>query len=143
MRSLILFLILAVATACQSPQQAEEAQQAWDSVMRVHDEAMTQMGTLNRTKTQLGAYLDGSAELAEEQRQEIEQTMENLSAAQDGMMNWMSNLVSPLDSLRASRSHEEVMEYLAAEQAAVNKVQEDINAALDAGRHLLGSLEER
>lgn len=122
----------------QSPQEKEQ-HQFYNQMMAVHDEVMPRMGELVRLTQGLEDKLKALPNADAVQRNNIEQTIEALQYADGGMMMWMRE-VQPLDQLRQSMSHEEIMTYIQQEQVKVEKVKENILTSLDAAKQLLESL---
>jgi hypothetical protein len=62
--------------------------------------------------------------------------IDNLEAADEGMMEWMSNLMQ-LEDLRKNKSHEDIMSYLEEQKAAALKVEKDISDSMGNAKRIL------
>ncbi len=145
---LFFFLIGSLAfSACQSGEQQpseEELQtqqeQMWNEVMAVHDEVMPQMSEIKRLQNELKAYIGEDSSLDAEVQEKVGQAVQELSAAGEGMMSWMSN-IRQLEPLREEMDHEGIMNYLKEEKTKVDKVKEDMINSIEKGKEMMGSLE--
>jgi hypothetical protein len=67
-----------------------------------------------------------------------EETLRNLEAAEDGMMEWMAGIsAQPLDSLRAKYDHAGVMASIDREKVAIEQVEAAFNQSLEAASALI------
>jgi hypothetical protein len=148
MRNLILLLALAGTvlgigcggsnqdTGLASPVEQQEA--AWAKMMEVHDAVMPKMAEMNRVSRELKALAEGLEDKT--QLELINNAVENLETASEGMMAWMGELQQP-KKLREEKSHEEIMDYLKAETEEITQVQEDMLSSLEQGQTLLKELQ--
>jgi uncharacterized protein YukE len=148
MRNLILLLALAGTvfgigcgdsnkdSGSASPVEQQEA--AWAKMMEVHDAVMPKMAEMNRVSRELKALAEGLEDKT--QLELINNAVENLEAASEGMMVWMGEL-QQLKKLREEKSHEEIMDYLNAETEEITQVQEDMLSSLEQGQTLLKELQ--
>ncbi|MEM9888278.1 MAG: hypothetical protein AAF849_20460 [Bacteroidota bacterium] len=122
---MLCILLMGCKEANNSTQQTTEntVQQAWDEMMVIHDEVMPKMSEINRLKKQLVAQGDTTI------------VYENLQKAEDGMWDWMHNLVS----LEEVKKMEEAaaMQHLRAEIAEITEVREEMQESIEAGEQLL------
>lgn len=140
MRNLILLLALAgtvFGIGCGGS-NVEQQEAAWAKMMEVHDAVMPKMADMNRVSRELKALAEGLEDKT--QLELINNAVENLEAASEGMMAWMGELKQP-KKLREEKSHEEIMNYLNAETEEITQVQEDMLSSLEQGQTLLKELQ--
>jgi hypothetical protein len=97
---LILFLSLAVLTACEEDPKdnpvLKEAFKIHNEAMAIHDEIMPQMKDLNDTKKAVQQAMNQIQIRAEEMDTEsfsaLQAAMSSLVAADEGMRDWMANI---------------------------------------------------
>ena len=135
--SLLIFSLLVLSCNQTAKQQAAE-QQLWDEVMAVHDEVMPKMGEINQLGRDLRAKSEGLDSTLTDQRNQIMAGISALEQADEGMMSWMS-AIEPLDELRESKTHEQILAYLKEEQQKIAKVKEDMLKSMEEGKKLLNS----
>lgn len=145
----ILFFFLGVAlfAACntageQQPSEEDNLaaqEQLWDEVMATHDEVMPQMSEIKRLERELGEYVGEESQLDAEMQEKINQTIQQLETAGEGMMSWMSN-IRQLEPLRKEMDHEGVMNYLEEEKEKIDKVKNDMVRSIEDGSALLNEL---
>ena len=140
--SLSLFLFVALFSCQSTPNQAEiDAQQAlWEEVMAIHDEVMPKISEMNQISREFKKIEEKESDLFESYREPIIMSRERLEAAEEGMFSWM-NEFQPLDKLRESKSHEEILAYLNGEKEKIAKVKDDMLNSLSGGIELLDKFE--
>jgi hypothetical protein len=135
MNHLSLFALLLVALSifsCTDPAELED--QAWKEVMRIHDEVMPEMATINRIKRGLKAEIaDTTATLSADRQTTLINTIQQLEAAEEGMMSWMEQVKSPA-ALRETLEHEAILSYLQDQQEKIEIVKRDMLTSIEAGR---------
>ncbi len=137
MKATQIVFLLVIVTACnQTAQQQQEEQKRWEEMMAIHDEVMPKMADINALSRQLKEKLAVLDTTQTEAQQKLRQTIEALSAAEDGMMTWMAE-IEPLSTLRETKKHEEIMTYLAEELKKVTKVKEDMLRSIELGQQAL------
>lgn len=146
MRILLTICSLFFLVACgDSPQNAEEEAQfaeqneAFDAMMVVHDDVMPKMSDISRVRRALKGHL-GNEELSAEAKAKIQENIDGLNNADDGMMNWMRNVQQPR-KLRKTKSHDEIMQYFAAQKAEIEKVQRAMETNIIGGQMMLSEIE--
>jgi hypothetical protein len=135
MNHLSLFAMLLVALSifsCTDPAELED--QAWKEVMRIHDEVMPEMATINRIKRGLKAEMaDTTATLSADRQTTLITTIQQLEAAEEGMMSWMEQVKSPA-ALRETLEHEAILSYLQDQQEKIEIVKRDMLTSIEAGQ---------
>ena len=104
--------------------------------MVVHDEVMPKMGEINNLRKKL-IKLSKSGQVGDTiQLSTIQEAIEYLEKADDGMMDWMGEFKSP-SKLRGKKSHEEIMTYLKSEKVKVEKVKYDMLTSISTATEIL------
>lgn len=125
-----------IFSGCNAKINPEEAQQkVWEEVMVIHDEIMPWMGELNSIATKIKAEL-GAGDQTEEVAAQLKTALDALESADGAMWKWMNEL-KQLDKLRADKSADEIMAYLAEEKAAITAVKVQMESSMAEGKQLL------
>lgn len=111
-------------------------QQAYDQMMTIHDTIMVKMGEINQASRALRTVMESDT-LPQERREQFLAALAGLEAAEDSMMEWMSQL-RILDSLRTNREHTAIMTYLQDETTAIQQVDQAMQNSIGNARSLLG-----
>ena len=101
-------------------------QELYDEVMQIHDEVMPKMEDVYRVKIVLKTRMLDSLDLAESEKEAINQRILQLDSASEGMMVWMRQFNPLPDSL----GEDKAKQYLEIERQKIQKVKEDILRAL-------------
>ena len=103
-------------------------------MMRIHDEVMPEMGTMQRLGGQLEALqpqLDSSQSLV------VTRAISDLETADNAMMDWMAALKSPLEKIRKSMPADSVLPYLQNETLKIEQVKTDMLESIEQAKRLL------
>lgn len=103
-------------------------QELYDQVMGIHDEVMPKMNDLHKAKTSLKTRLEMPG-LDQKDRQQIESQIARIDSASEGMMVWMRQF----DPLPDSDGEDSARAYLENELKKIEKVRDNIHAALKTG----------
>ena len=146
-----LFFSLLTLSSCQSDvtEQTPEAsksntkfskaelnlqQQAWDKVMKIHDEIMPKMGTLDKVGVSLDEAIKKTTD--PEKVKQLKEAKKQIDAADKLMWDWMYALVQ-LDDLRSKKNHQEITTYLTKELSRIKKVKEKMETSIKTGSELI------
>ena len=124
-----LFLLLA---ACGDGEEAKLEAAEWEKVMANHDVIMPLMSTTNKVRRDLKDIIDTKENLPPATVENIQRLIKNLDQADEDMMDWMNGF-QQLEKLQAEKEHDELMRYLAIEDAKIKKVGVDMNSAIQRG----------
>ncbi len=131
---LLIVLGLALVAACTS-QKSEEEQKIESlkkEVIAVHDEAMARMGEIMRLKKELQTKAEADTTV------EIQQTIQNLEAADEAMMNWMRGFKFPLtnnaDEAADTTDVAAKIEYLQQEKEKMEIIDQQMVKAIGAAK---------
>lgn len=132
MKKLLLFtLVLAFFSACNNDQKAVEA--LLKETETIHDEAMKDMAEMNRVAREIKDFMM-SASMTPDQSAVYTETLTRIGQAENDMMAWMKDFKAP----EANAPSKESMDYLGQQKEAIQKNHNDIKAATEAGKKLLG-----
>jgi MFS superfamily sulfate permease-like transporter len=141
---IIVILVLAPALVfinCQSTENKAQ-EDLKKEVFVIHDDVMPKTSEINRLQRKLRKLSKDIPSLDDSTRQRISDVQLQLEKAHDGMMVWMNNFKSPA-KLRASKSHEEIMQYLEEEKIKITQVRDDMLRSIESGNSLLDDLENK
>lgn len=119
-----------------SEAELEAQRTAYAEMMEAHDRAMPRLGEMNTISRGLRGLSDSLA-VGDTLHESVTRALQDLERAEDGMMEWMGELIV-LDSLRAGRDHNAIMEYLEQETADIRQVETWIDNSISGGRAILG-----
>jgi len=120
---------------CKSSNDAIQ-QELIREVMVIHDEVMPKMDDIYKVQKQLRGQKTNVTDGAIQK--DIDDHIISLEQAGEGMMDWMANLKLPSEN--DTRTHEEIMSYLAKEKIEIQHVSDDMNGSIQAGKELLEKL---
>ena len=125
----ILLCAAALLTSCKPDIKSDANQALYDEVMLVHDEVMPKMSDIHKLRKQIRkAYPDKSVAGYEASLV----VLTKLEEADEGMMEWMANFKVPEET-----DATEQKAYLMQEKVAIQKVSDDMYAAMAAAKKLL------
>lgn len=154
MKNILMLLLVSsvLFTACKNEKGATNSaettatpneklqQKAWDEMMVIHDEVMPKMSDINRINNDLQTWAVANKEkMTSGDLERIAVGLKELTAADDGMMNWMNGL-QQLDGLRAELGHDAIMSYLNEQSEIITKVKDQMLSSIAEGQALLTAL---
>ena len=110
---------------------------AYQAMMDGHDRVMPMMGKLTSAERTIAGMLE-AGDLEDSRKDLLEAAKEQLTDANDDMMEWMKGLKS-LDQLRSEMDNDAIMTYLKEEAADIAKVEMAMTAAYANANELLGN----
>lgn len=122
----ISILLVIVLFSCTSG-NGDDFETLKKKVMDAHDEVMPKMGTLRKTAKELTEKSLGNSDSLM-----LMESAMKISTANDNMMNWMRGF-----DPNFGESEAEKIDYLKKELVKIEKVRDDMNATLTAGKKLL------
>lgn len=136
--TLLIALPLLLLTACNSG--GSEKEELESHVMAVHDEAMAKMGDIYKLRRSLRSLRDTLATQQADTAtlQILQQQIDGLNAADEGMMVWMRAYQAP-DTLQ----QEQAMAYLQEELRKIERVQTKMDSTLSAARQTYQQYEQQ
>lgn len=153
LRSSILCLMAGILMLCSPPksedEQGEEIENGdvpveerakkalYDEVMEIHDAIMPRMDDIMQLKGDLREQLDQLKEATDavtaEKSKAIEEIIQQLEDADEGMMNWMRNF-RPLED---STTYEDAIQYLEEQKKGIEEVKVKMEEAMEAAKNTL------
>ncbi len=138
---LILLLPIFIFSSCnQKPAEnkevtetADEVETMRNEVMAIHDEVMSEMGTLMNLKKQLKAKISQTDSTEEKKADSLQQLVAQLEEADEAMMEWIRTYKEP----SAEMSREEALEYLEMKKKEILEVKEKIHRSETAAKEAL------
>lgn len=114
-------LVILVVSSCDNNKEVEALKA---ETMRIHDEAMKDMGPMNARSRQLKKEMAELDSLSP-RRDSLLRLVSAMEKAEEGMMDWMKNYKAPGDDM----PKEEAIKYLQEQKAAIEKNLNEIRAA--------------
>ncbi|MEM9990929.1 MAG: hypothetical protein AAF738_04140 [Bacteroidota bacterium] len=138
---LIALFLGSFTMACNQASKKEQEQQTvlWYEMMEVHDEVMPRISEVNRLSRNLKKMKDNIPYIL---TSEYQKALQNLEAAEDGMMEWMVEL-QQLDEMRKTMRHEEIMAYLNKEKERIEQVSKDIKGSIVSAEYTKVRIDQR
>lgn len=134
---LLLFGLSLFAMACGDNYQAQQA--AHDEVMEIHDDVMPKMSEIQRLVRSLKKHLkteEGQTPLDDATKAKIETVIQQLEAADEGMMAWMNTYKKPKKEMEKAAA----LAYLEKEKGQITKVRSEMLASIEVGTALVKQL---
>ncbi len=119
-----LIVLVSSLIGCDKPVKQEKP--LYDQVMDIHDEVMPKMNDLYKLRKQLQDSIANTADIPEEEKMEMEQTILQLDSASNSMMVWMREFNPP-----DQKDKDAFQKYMESELVKVKKMREDVMWALD------------
>lgn len=146
MKHLSFFLALVFITiSCNSGTRQTKEQitegEKWDAVMANHDVVMPMMSTTHKIRKSLKNYLNTQESAEATLVSQAAQLVTNLDKADESMMDWMQGY-QKLGELQGTKSHEEIMQYLAQEDKKIAKVKELFDTSIKEGETFLKNINQ-
>ncbi len=139
--SILLLTILSGLSSCgnsETVQLKNEETKRWKEVMANHDVVMPLMGTTNKVRKDLKKLLGADKNLTDNSQATINNLITQLNKADEGMMDWMNNF-QQLEKLQKTKTHEEIMQYLAKTDEEIKAVGRAMNKSIQDGLDFLES----
>lgn len=140
----LLILLLAISFSCGgkgkfSKSDMATQSEAWDKMMEGHDVVMPLMNDIYQVSKTLKTLAEDSMVEASDFHPRAQQTLADLEASEDGMMEWMAHISE--NQLKVvqerSTSHQEVLDFIQQEDEAIQAVAKKMKASIQAGKDLI------
>lgn len=136
----LLLLLFFIGYSCGSGERQTPDQQAegvkWDAVMANHDIVMPLMDKTHSLRKQLKAYVKEQGTAEGMGMKEAQNIISQLNQADEGMMDWMHGF-KKLGELQGTMSHQEILQYLEAEDKKMVRVKKLFDTSLKQGADFL------
>ena len=119
---LMVIVLVGAMTGC-----GEKEKSLYDQVMDIHDEVMPKMNDIYKMRKALKDSIANSADMSEETKLQITQTILTLDSAGNSMMVWMREFNPP-----DQKDEEAFKKYMESELVKVKKMREDVMRAMKA-----------
>lgn len=130
----MLLIIGYFLVSCSGEGKQSQIDALEQEVMEVHNKVMPMMGEVARLKDELEKGKENFDSLATEQAEKIDVLLVELSAANEGMMDWMRNYSGDFTEMK----QEEIEKYLKQQKAEIVEVENRITKAIEAAKKQLG-----
>ena len=114
-KHLYLLLFITFLAACKKDFASPQVKQAYEEVMRIHDEVMPETETIHKLQKRLKKEHSG--------KEDAKELINRLERSDDGMMEWMGDF-----KLDRSAPVTEQIEYLTRENTRISKVSKDMRS---------------
>jgi hypothetical protein len=142
--SFLWILLLTFSFSCGtndkfSKDETTTQDEAWAQMMEGHDVVMPLMGDIYQISKELKKLAEDSMVEASDFHPRVQQTLVDLEAAEDGMMEWMARISeNPLSAVRErSSSHQEVLEFIEEEDQVIQAVAKEMTSSIQRGKELI------
>ena len=125
-KHLYLLLFITFLTECKKDFASPQVKQAYEEVMRIHDEVMPETETIHKLQKRLKKEHSG--------KEDAKELINRLERSDDGMMEWMGDF-----KLDRSAPVTEQIEYLTRENTRISKVSKDMRSSIDEAKAYLSS----
>ena len=119
---LMVIVLVGTMTYC-----GEKEKSLYDEVMDIHDEVMPKMNDIYKMRKSLKDSIENTADMSEETKLQITNTILQLDSAGNSMMVWMREFNPPDQKDEAA-----FKKYMESELVKVKKMREDVMRALKA-----------
>jgi hypothetical protein len=119
---MMVIVLVSTMTNC-----GEKEKSLYDQVMDIHDEVMPKMNDIYKMRKSLKDSLANTADMSDEMKQQINQTILQLDSAGNSMMVWMREFNPP-----DQKDEEAFKKYMETELVKVKKMRADVLKALKA-----------
>ena len=136
---LIVFLLIMSFIACQSkPKNPDHIMQdAYkDHVIAGYEKTIPMLEEIRELKKKLNQLVGNTELVREENKQEIEETIELLEKMDKSINRWKASFSDPA-KYRDIYSHKDIMDYLEKESSKIQSAQDHMGASIDQANNLL------
>ena len=124
MKYCIVILVLFTLVSCKTEYKSAAVKSSYESVMKIHDDVMPEMSTINKLRRKIKKVSDDS-----NVKTELIKQLEN---ANDGMMQWMSDF-----DFDENASETAQLEYLADQKIIIQRVSDDMKGSISSAQDYL------
>lgn len=123
-KSATLFALIGITVCFTACNDRKEVEALKTETMRIHDEAMKDMGPMNAISRSIKNEMETLDSLSP-RRDSLRNAVSNLERAEEEMMNWMKNYKDPGENM----PKEEAVKYLQEQKTAIEKNLNSIRTA--------------
>jgi len=127
LRLLSLFLVLSLPT-CQN----NEVEVLHNEIMDIHDEVMPKTSDIAYLYLAFRKKVETDSTISTDQKIELLKQADDLEKAEDEMMVWMNDYISP-HKMKSSKNKNEIIDYLLEQKKIISEIKVHTNTSLALG----------
>ena len=127
LRLLSLFLVLSLP-ACQN----NEVEVLHNEIMDIHDEVMPKTSDIAYLYLSFRKKVETDSTISTDQKIELLKQADDLEKAEDEMMVWMNDYISP-NKMKSSKNKNEIIDYLLEQKKIISEIKVHTNTSLALG----------
>jgi hypothetical protein len=127
LRLLLLFLVLSLP-ACQN----SEVEVLHNEIMDIHDEVMPKTSDIAYLYLAFRKKVETDSTISTDQKVELLKQADDLEKAEDEMMVWMNDYISP-NKMKSSKNKNEIIDYLLEQKKIISEIKVHTNTSLALG----------
>jgi hypothetical protein len=127
LRLLSLFLVLSLP-ACQN----SEVEVLHNEIMDIHDEVMPKTSDIAYLYLAFRKKVETDSTISTDQKIELLKQADDLEKAEDEMMVWMNDYISP-NKMKSSKNKNEIIDYLLEQKKIISEIKVHTNTSLALG----------
>ena len=127
-RLLILFLVLNLLS-CQN----NDAEVLHNQIMDIHDEVMPKTGEIAYLYLAFRKKVETDSTISINQKMELLKQADDLEKAEDEMMVWMNDYISP-QKMKSSKNNIQIIAYLQEQKKIISNIKVHTDASLASGK---------
>jgi hypothetical protein len=127
LRLLSLFLVLSLP-ACQK----NEVEVLHNEIMDIHDEIMPKTSDIAYLYLAFRKKVETDSTISTDQKVELLKQADDLEKAEDEMMVWMNDYISP-NKMKSSKNKNEIIDYLLEQKKIISEIKVHTNTSLALG----------
>ena len=127
LRLLSLFLVLSLP-ACQN----NEVEALHNEIMDIHDEVMPKTSDIAYLYLAFRKKVETDSTISTDQKVELLKQADDLEKAEDEMMVWMNDYISP-HKMKSSKNKNEIIDYLLEQKKIISEIKVHTNTSLALG----------
>jgi len=127
LRLLLLFLVISLP-ACQN----NEVEVLHNEIMDIHDEVMPKTSDIAYLYLAFRKKVETDSTISTDQKVELLKQADDLEKAEDEMMVWMNDYISP-NKMKSSKNKNEIIDYLLEQKKIISEIKVHTNTSLALG----------
>jgi hypothetical protein len=127
LRLLLLFLVISLP-ACQN----SEVEVLHNEIMDIHDEVMPKTSDIAYLYLAFRKKVETDSTISTDQKIELLKQADDLEKAEDEMMVWMNDYISP-NKMKSSKNKNEIIDYLLEQKKIISEIKVHTNTSLALG----------
>jgi len=128
LRLILLFLVISLP-ACQN----NEVEVLHNEIMDIHDEVMPKTGDIAYLYLAFRKKVETDSTISMDQKMELLKQADDLEKAEDEMMVWMNDYISP-QKMKSSKNNNQIIAYLQEQKKIIYNIKVHTDASLASGK---------